>query len=314
MLGPAGQVPYIRLRKDSGKVMNEIERFLEYLTGDKGYSPQTVSSYGRDLTLFHDFLRSLDEGLRWADVDRDLVRRWVVDELGRGVSPRSVRRRLSAVRSFYRYLMKLGICTRNPAHCVQNPKAGKPLPAFLKEAEMDRLLDNVAFGNDFAGRRDRLILLTLYTTGIRVSELRSLTVEAVSLQAGELKVTGKRNKQRIIPFGPELAEAVGRYLPLRAECAGSAGGPLFVTPEGKPLRYDQVRQVVRTYLAAVTSQEKKSPHVLRHTFATVMLNNGAELEAVRELLGHASLAATEVYTHTTFAELKQEYEHAHPRA
>lgn len=179
---------------------------------------------------------------------------------------------------------------------------------------MDRLLDDVAFGDDFTGRRDRLLLLLLYTTGIRAAELTALTVESVSLRAGELKVTGKRRKQRVIPFGPELAAAMEGYLPLRAERAPDAGGPLFVAPDGRPLRYGQVRRVVRTYLSAVTSQEKKSPHVLRHTFATVMLNHGAELEAVRELLGHASLAATEIYTHTTFADLKREYEHAHPRA
>lgn len=293
---------------------DEVERFLEYLTGDKGYSPLTVYSYEADLRLFHGFFRELETGLDWTDVDSDIVRRWVAAELGRNVSPRTMRRRLSAVRAFYRYLMRVGACGHNPARGVPNPKSGKPLPAFLKEAEMDRLLDEVAFEDSFEGRRDRLMLLLLYTTGIRVAELLTLDVEAISLAVGELKVTGKRNKQRIIPFGQELKEAIAAYLPERAERTGNPRGRLFVRTDGNAVSYGEVRRIVRDCLSIVTSQQKKSPHVLRHTFATAMLNHGAGLEAVKELLGHESLVATEVYTHTTFAELKQEYERAHPRA
>lgn len=295
--------------------MDEVERFLEYLAGDKGYSPLTVSTYGADLRLFHDFFHMLDEGLRWEDIDSDVVRHWVVSELGRNVSPRTMRRRLSAVRALYRYLVKTGHCDRNPAHGVPNPKSGKPLPAFLKETEMDRLFDEVSFEEGFDGQRDRLMLLLLYTTGIRVAELLTLDMRAVSLSAGELKVTGKRNKQRIVPFGRELKEAIAAYLPERAaRVENPFGGPLFIRNNGMAVNYNDVRRIVREYLSVVTSQQKKSPHVLRHTFATAMLNNGAELGAVKELLGHESLVATEVYTHTTFAELEKEYKRAHPRA
>lgn len=294
--------------------MDEVERFLEYLAGDKGYSPLTVSSYETDLRLFRDFFREMDEGLRWADIDSDIVRRWVASELRRGVSPRTMRRRLSAVRAFYRYLMKTGSCPHNPAHCVPNPKSGKPLPAFLKEAEMNRLFDEVNFEENFDGQRDRLILLLLYTTGVRAAELLALKAGDISLATGELKVTGKRNKQRIIPFGQELKEAIATYLPKRAARTKSQDAPLFIRANGDAVTYNDVRRTVREYLSIVTSQQKKSPHVLRHTFATVMLNNGAVLEAVKELLGHESLVATEVYTHTTFAELEKEYKRAHPRA
>lgn len=294
--------------------MDEVERFLEYLAGDKGYSPLTVSTYGTDVRLFYDFFRETDEGLRWADIDSDIVRRWVASELRRNVSPRTMRRRLSAVRAFYRYLMKTGSCLHNPAHCVPNPKSGKPLPAFLKEAEMNRLFDEVNFEENFDGQRDRLMLLLLYTTGIRAAELLALREGDISLATGELKVTGKRNKQRIIPFGQELKESIATYLPERAAHTKNQDAPLFIRANGDALTYNDVRRTVREYLSIVTSQQKKSPHVLRHTFATVMLNNGAVLEAVKELLGHESLVATEVYTHTTFAELEKEYKRAHPRA
>jgi len=294
--------------------MDEVERFLEYLAGDKGYSPLTVSSYGTDLRLFRDFFRRLDEGLRWEDIDSDIVRRWVASELGRNVSPRTMRRRLSAVRALYRYLMRTGCCTHNPAHCVPNPKSGKPLPAFLKETEMNRLFDEVSFEEGFDGQRDRLVLLLLYTTGIRAAELLALKVGDIAPDAGELKVTGKRNKQRIIPFGRELKEAIAAYLPERAVRAKGTDGSFIIRNNGVAVTYHDVRRIVREYLSVVSSQQKKSPHVLRHTFATVMLNNGAGLETVKELLGHESLVATEVYTHTTFAELEKEYKRAHPRA
>lgn len=293
--------------------MDPVTHFLEYLTADRGYSPRTVATYRDDLIAFGNYFRKLDSGLTWQTVDSDVVRGWIVAETDRSVSPRTVKRALSSLRSFFRYLVRTGTVTCNPMLRVKNPKTGSALPAFVREKEMDRLFDDVVFPADAKGRRDRLILLTFYTTGIRISELIGLDVADVNLTAGELKVTGKRDKQRIIPFGSELSREMTAYIGGR-EDRDMRGAPLFTNAAGQRIGQAEVRRVVRKYLSMVTLQKKKSPHVLRHTFATVMLNNGAEIEAVKELLGHESLSTTQIYTHTTFAELKKEYEHAHPRA
>ena len=208
----------------------------------------------------------------------------------------------------------MGECRSNPAEAVHGPKCGKPLPAFLDERAMDRLLDDVTFAPDFAGQRDRYVLLLFYSTGIRLAELIGLDVDDIDRSAQTLKVTGKRNKQRLIPFGQELADATRRYLALRRQAFPAAGLPLVLGDDGLRISRSKVAVMVRKYLSAVTTMKKKSPHVLRHTFATVMLNHGADIEAVRELLGHESLATTAIYMHTTFAELKKEYELAHPWA
>lgn len=294
--------------------MDEIKGFVEYLVGERGFSPLTVMAYRHDLQAFFRFYKALDETLDWSTVDSDVVRRWVVSQMRRSMSPRSVRRALSSIRSFYRYEMLLGRAVKDPAHGVVHPKVGKPLPAFLRESEMNYLFDCVEFGEGFEAMRDRMILLVFYSTGVRVSELIGLNVSDVDLDMQELKVTGKRNKQRIIPFGEELRRELTAYEKERNALLGDALGPLFVNEGGTRMKDSRVRSIVKHYLSLVTRQRKKTPHVLRHTFATVMLNNGAELEAVKELLGHESLSTTEVYTHTTFAELKKEYEHAHPRA
>lgn len=295
------------------KTMELVKHFLEYLIADRGYSPRTVATYRDDLIAFGNYFRKLDGGLTWQTVDSDVVRGWIVAETDRSVSPRTVKRALSSLRSFFRYLVRTGAITRNPMLRVQNPKTGSVLPAFVREQEMDRLFDDVVFPASGKGQRDRLILLTFYTTGVRISELIGLDVADVSLTAGELKVTGKRDKQRIIPFGSELAREMAAYIGGR-EDRDVFGAPLFTNAAGRRIGQAEVRRTVRKYLSMVTMQKKKSPHVLRHTFATVMLNNGAEIEAVKELLGHESLSTTQIYTHTTFAELKKEYEHAHPRA
>ena len=290
--------------------MDLVADFLEYLTAERGYSPRTVRTYGDDLRAFGAFFAALDEGLDWPSVDADVVRRWMVARMEAGTAARTVRRALSSLRAFYRYLLLRGLVTADPMRRVANPKVGKPLPAFVRQGDMDRLLDDIPFGTGFAAARDRLILLTLYTTGIRVSELVGLDAADIDLARGELKVTGKRNKQRIVPFGRELREEARLFL----EDYPPAGGAVFTTGRGRRLSPAQVWHIVRDRLAAVTAQEKRGPHVLRHTFATVMLNNGADLEAVKELLGHESVATTEVYTHLSFADLRKQYEKAHPRA
>ena len=292
----------------------EIDEFLMYLSGDRGYSLRTVKTYAGDLLAFSEYLQSIDAELRWDDVDGDLVRRWVMERMKQQAKPQTVKRQLSTLRSFFKYRHRVGRGQGNPVRYVGNPKVEKRLPDYVKESEMEHLFDAVTFSDDFCGCRDRMLVLFLYTTGVRVSELLGLTIPAIDLEKGELKVTGKRNKQRIIPFGEELCQEIAEYLRRREQSVPAVSNRLFVCSDGAPMQYNKVRLVVRNALSAVTTLKKKSPHVLRHTFATAMLNNGAELEAVKELLGHESLAATEVYTHATFAELKKEYEQAHPRA
>lgn len=295
--------------------MNEMterpQAFLEYLAADRGYSPTTTAYYGQVLKAFAEFCATLEGRPDWTEVDGDIVRRWMAERRTGGIQPQTVKRDLSVLRSFYRYLMLTGVIERSPLQFIRNPKTGKTLPAFVKQSEMDRLFDDTVFPDTFAGRRDRLILLTFYSTGLRVSELVGLNRTDVSTAAGELKVTGKRNKQRIVPFGDELRESIDSYL--RELPAAEPTGPLFINDRGRRLSDLQVRKIVKSYLSLVTTQKKRTPHVLRHTFATVMLNNGADLEAVKELLGHESLDTTQIYTHTTFAELRKAYTSAHPR-
>lgn len=290
-----------------------IDDFLSYLVADRGYSPRTVKTYHDSLVNILAFLNRLDEEITWQTLDSDAVRQWMTAEMGRGTNPRTVSKELSALRSFYKYLLRMERVQKDPVRLVKAPKKQMPLPTFLKQSEIDRLFDDVTFLPDYQGQRDRTILFTFYHTGIRVSEMAGLQMGDVHLSADELKVTGKRNKQRIIPFGAELHQQFQCFMQLRREVE-SADDHLFLTAKGKPLSIQSIRIIVKKYLSLVTNLKKKSPHVLRHTFATAMLNNGADLEAIKELLGHESISTTEVYTHTTFADLKKEYERAHPRA
>lgn len=293
--------------------MQEIDDFLAYLLADRAYSPRTVVTYREALEEFEAYKSQLDASLTWRTLHVDVVRGWMAQLMDEGCGARTVNKKLSALRSFYRYLLRMKRVEHNPLSLLRNPKAVKPLPVFLRESEMDRLFDDVMYPPNYEGARDRLILLTFYTTGIRLSELVGLDVTDVDLSQQELKVTGKRNKQRIVPFGRELSQAFREYIPLLRR-TGGCDGALFLSLKGQRISPAQVQQVVKKYLSLVTSQKKRSPHVLRHTFATVMLNHGADLETIRELLGHESVTTTEVYTHTTFADLKKAYEQAHPRA
>ncbi|MBQ0157742.1 MAG: tyrosine-type recombinase/integrase [Bacteroidales bacterium] len=289
------------------------EGFYHYLLVVKGRSARTVETYRAPLTQFRDFWQSKDECLTWQTVDTDLLRLWVADLMRQGRAVATVRRGMSAVRSFFRYLLIIGEVKRDPMHLVKAPKMPRRLPTFMREDEMNRLFEDYDFGEGYLGSRNRLIPLTLYHTGIRASEAIGLTTADIDLERHALKVTGKGNKQRIVPFGEELAAAFADYLPQRQEHCGSAVGALLLKQSGKPLRYDDLRAVVHEALAAVCTRHRLSPHVLRHTFATVMLNNGASLEAIQHLLGHANLDTTAIYAHTSVAEIKREYAAAHPR-
>lgn len=295
--------------------MDLKDSFLNYLRYERNYSPCTLRSYEDDLNAFEAFYKSLDDQLTWECVDQDVIRQWMVSMMEQGHKETSVNRRLSALRSFYRYALKRHLLEKDPSHLLQGPKKRKPLPYFLKESEMDRLLDDGIFPDNLDGVRDRLILSMFYQTGIRLSELTGLNKEDVDEARSQIRVFGKRNKERIVPFGDDLLRLIKQYVELRASCVEQSGSPaFFVTKKGTRVSNAFVAGKVRNYLAQVTTLKKRSPHVLRHTFATVMLNHDADLESVKELLGHESLSTTEVYTHTTFEELKKVYKQAHPRA
>ena len=274
----------------------------------------TVINYRKDLIEFERFYKQLDCQLSWESVDSDVVRNWMEFMMDRGNSASSVNRRLSALRSFYRFALRRKLVDRDPVHGLHGPKRQKPLPQFLKESEMERLLDLNMWTDSYKDVLERTIIITFYVTGIRLSELIGLDDDDIDNVTCEVKVTGKRNKQRIIPFGKELAEVFARYLVIRNTIAKGDSTAFFLTEKGKRMTNAQVRSLVKKNLTKVSTLKKRSPHVLRHTFATAMLNHEAGLESVKKLLGHESLSTTEIYTHTTFEQLKKVYKNAHPRA
>lgn len=292
--------------------MEEIETFLKYLNYERNYSKETIRSYSLDLFQFEEFAKECE--LQLKEVNPNTVREWIVQLMDNGSSVSSINRKLSTLRSFYKFLLKQGELSADPMRKISGPKKKKPLPVFVKEKEMDRLLDDIDFGNDFKGRRDKLIIQLFYETGIRLAELVGLNDADVDFGAMVIKVTGKRNKQRIIPFGEELGKAMQDYLAERARTVQKPSGAFITKENGDRVTRSNVQYIVKQNLSKVTTVKKRSPHVLRHTFATSMLNHQAELGAIKELLGHESLATTEVYTHTTFEELKKAYNQAHPRA
>ncbi len=292
----------------------DVKEYLSYLSCELNRSDRTVGSYADDLYCFERYFRSLDDGLTWENIDGDIARGWLESMVDQGNSPATVAQRLSALKGFYKFALSRGMVAEDPVHGLKGPKRDKLLPQFLKESEIDRLLDSELWQSDFAGTRDRLVLMILYETGVRLSELVGLDDEAVDLDGCKLKVTGKGNKQRIVPFGEELKKALITYQMLRDGEVERKDNALLVSSRGGRLSPDSVRKLVGENLARVCSLKKKSPHVLRHTFATAMLNHGADIESLKQLLGHSRLTTTEIYTHTTFEQLKSVYTKAHPRA
>ena len=292
--------------------MMMTEAFLNYLSAERNYSDRTIGSYGEDLKAFKSYCEELDGQLSWDSVDSDVIRGWMESMMDKGNTVTSIRRRLSALRSFYRFALSRGLVSHDPAHAIVAPKKEKPLPYFMKESEMTCLLDDMEWGDGYKDVRARTILIVFYEAGLRASELVGLDDDMVDYVNMQLKVTGKRNKQRLVPFGRELGDALASYVELRDRCVVRMEPGLFLTEKGFRMNYQQVLKEVRRRLSLVTSMKKRSPHVLRHSFATAMLNNGAGLESVKQLLGHESLSTTEIYTHTTFEQLKKAYKQAHP--
>lgn len=291
-----------------------VDDFLNYLRYERYRSPMTLESYSVSLREFEDYFRSLDSGLSWQTVDEDVVRDWMEHLMDGGMEASSVGTRFAALRSLYRYALARHLVERDPTYRVEPPKQRKRLPAFVKESEMNRLLDDLPWGTSFLEVRDKTIIMTFYETGIRLSELTGLDDVDIDCDNRQLKVTGKGDKQRVVPFGEELAVALGRYVACRDKEVSRMCDALFVTVKGNRMKAYDVRSRVKAKLSLVSTQKKLSPHVLRHSFATAMLNNGASIESVRRLLGHASASTTEVYTHTTFEQLRRVYKDAHPRA
>lgn len=291
-----------------------VKEFLDYLRYERRRSPETITSYSCSIREFEDFFHQLDNGLDWSTVDEDVVRDWMEHLVDGGMEASSVGTRFAALRSFFRFALARHLVARDPTYRIEPPKKAKRLPTFLKESEMNRLLDDLPWGTSFKDVRDKAIITTFYETGIRVSELTGLNDVDIDSENHQLKVTGKGNKQRVVPYGEELARTLSGYMACRDREVIRQTDAVFVTPKGERMNSGEVRTVVKDKLSLVSSQKKLSPHVLRHTFATAMLNNGASIESVRRLLGHASASTTEVYTHTTFEQLRRVYKNAHPRA
>lgn len=291
-----------------------VESFLRYIRYEKNYSSHTVISYKNDLLQFEEYCQRETGEFDPLNTDLDIVRNWMVSLSENGVQVSSVKRKISALRSFFRYLKREGKISESPLCLLSMPKTRKKLPTYVREDQMDFLMDDVEFGAGFDGKRDRLLLMMLYTTGMRRSELIGLRDSDVDFFNSVIKVTGKGDKQRLIPFGRELAVLMEEYLELKKHEIGSGADAFFLKSDGMPLYAGFVYQLVKRYLSLVSSLSKRSPHVLRHTFATAMLKNGAELTTVKTLLGHSTLSSTEVYTHISPREIMMNYNQAHPRA
>lgn len=291
------------------------ERFFQYLQYEKRFSPHTLTAYQTDLGQFVDFLNHTFDITSYAEVQHTHIRSWIVDLLGKKNTTRSINRKLSCLKTYFKFLRKQGAIENNPMAKVIAPKTGKRLPVFVNENKMELLFSEVDFGEGFAGLRNRLLIELLYCTGMRRSELINLKLTDVDFSSNQIKVLGKGNKERLIPIARHLAGLLESYIHQRSTQELEAGNIyLLMTNKGKKLYPGFVYGLVKKYLSAVTTLEQRSPHVLRHTFATHLSNSGADLNAIKELLGHSSLAATQVYMHNSIEKLKKVYAQAHPKA
>ncbi len=294
--------------------MLNVGKFLDYLSSELNRSQQTVESYRDDLKHFEKFAKDLSDSFSWETVDSDMVRDWMESMMDKGNSAATVSRRLSALKTFYRFALARHYVESDPVYSIKGPKKEKPLPQFVKESEMDELLDRQAWGDDYNNVRARTIIILFYETGMRLSELVNLDDKDVNFVTSEIKITGKGNKQRIVPFGDELKNTLLEFRRLRDASVEVKTPALVVSDKGTRMSPSKVQNIVRSNLSRVCSLKKKSPHVLRHSFATAMLNHHVGIENLKKLLGHASISTTEIYTHTTFEQLKRVYNEAHPRA
>jgi integrase/recombinase XerC len=292
------------------------DRFLEYIAHEKRYSPNTLTSYHTDLDQFQAYLNEQYGIEKTEEATHPMIRSWIVSLLEQGLTPRTVNRKITSLKSYFRFLLKESLIEENPMNRILSPKTSSKLPVFVEEEHMRTLFEEIEFGQGYVAERDRLILELLYETGMRVSELISIKDRDVNLDSSQIKVTGKRNKQRLIPFTKGMGRRILEYRLERSKHfdGKTISEELLLTERGIGMYPKLVFRIVNHYLSMVTTLTKKSPHVIRHTFATHMLNHGADLNAIKDILGHANLSATQVYTHNTIEKLKTAYKQAHPRA
>lgn len=291
------------------------EKFIQYLRNEKNYSSHTEISYFNDLSQFEKFIQEETGFFDPTAVDADIIRIWLAQMVEKGMKARSVNRKLSAVKSFFKFLQKHEVILKNPVDLVKGPKVSKSLPSFVNDADLSRILDDDnEYNDDFEGIRNRFLTELFYLTGVRRAELINLKNSDVDFYSKTISVIGKRNKQRLIPLSDQTLTKLKAYQKKRDEEITNKSSFLFVKYNGDPMKPEMVYKIIHDHLNSITTLSKKSPHVLRHSFATEMLNNGAEINSVKELLGHSSLSSTEIYTHVTFEKLKKVYQQAHPRA
>lgn len=291
-----------------------LNNYIEYLKFEKRYSEHTVIAYKKDLNQFKDFYEIFADNKLWEKVSNKDIRSWIAILIDEGNTSKTVNRKLSCLKSFYQFLNKKAICNVNPAKLVVAPKNKKSLPKFINEKQINFLIDEIKYEDNFEGVRNQLIISLFYFTGIRLSELINLEKNDIDIAQSKIKVLGKRNKERIIPLHKEVIDLTKKYLKYRLEQLNNENDSyLFITSKNKKLYPKLVYNIINQAIGLVSTISQKSPHVLRHTFATHMLNNGADLNAIKELLGHANLAATQIYTHNSFEKLKKAYQQAHPR-
>ena len=288
--------------------------FFDYIELEKRFSKHTIGAYINDINQFHDFLNAHYTIETDADITFQSIRAWMVSMLDAEITPRSVNRKLSCLKSYFKYQLRQKTIVSNPMLKVIAPKVGKKLLQVVPEQHLERLFTDIDFGTDFKGIRNKLIIELLYTCGLRRGELLGLTIKDIDLSNYTLRVLGKGNKERIVPFARPLALNMEQYMVLRKQTFENSSSALFLTDKGEPMYEKYVYNIVHRYLGQVTTIEQRSPHVLRHSFATHLSDAGADLNAIKELLGHSSLAATQVYTHNTIEKLKRVYEQAHPKS
>jgi integrase/recombinase XerC len=292
-----------------------IDSFLKYLQFEKRVSAHTSLAYKNDLGQFSEFLKITFPDVAVESADYGAIRSWIISLVEEEIKATSINRKIASLKTFYKFLMRQEVIAKNPMQKIRVLKTQKRLPFFVKEGDMINLLDQVEFEDTFEGRRDRLMLEFFYATGMRLSELIHLKENQVNLHSRTIKVLGKRNKERVIPFPESIVSIIESYRKIRnRDVVMGTHGNLFVTDTGEPLYPMLVYRIVKKYLDVYTDSEKTSPHVLRHTFATHLLNKGAEINAVKDLLGHSSLAATQVYTHNSMEKIKKTFDQAHPKA
>ncbi len=292
----------------------DITSFLNFIRYEKRYATHTITAYTNDLEQFSKFLFNQYEIEEAKEVERTYVRAWIVELIEESLEPSSIHRKISTIKAYFKHLQEKGTIIQNPIQEIPLPKIVKHKPSYINETQLSILFNEIKFSEDFKGRQEKLILDILYSTGMRRSELINLTLKQVNLEKLQINIIGKGNKERIVPVSQKLALDIENYTKERNECFGHSSPYLFLTQKGKQLYPKAVYNTVKKYLAQITTVSKKSPHTLRHSFATHLLANGADLRAIQELLGHTSLASTQVYTHNSLEKLKEIYKQAHPKA